>query len=448
MLLFDSNQFYGMFHQKLNHSAIFRGENWPLNFDALKEGSSHKFFTLYDTMVQEGGNEYDLDRARTAIFYLRSILERHLLNGADKVCVEIGCGIGTKALAINDLFGQYFGIDTQADQIKIAQTRSKSLNITNTTFIPANAVEALRSPEAYGLPRHIDVLLLYAVLEHLTPDERVEIFTIVDMVIASGGHIIIMETPNRLVPFDSHTTGTHFINWLPDSLAYRIIPQTPFGRNFTGFNLQSTPEEAVTTIYRAGRGVSFHDFETGLCRNIAEYGFLMNSYSCESLSIDPFQSQEFDLFGYLKNHVLDIPPAVFSRSWIETIISANPADTAHTTYLSPWWPRWAIYDAPPQFWHPPARKFSKQHPCWEAEPNIELGGEILFLFSGVDDRLRFWLNGHLIDELEASELVDARPSRPHAMFTVAYNSLCPISSIRLESLRGEAVFHGVFVHSR
>ena len=144
-----------MNHQRLNHSAIFRGENWLLNFDALKEGCSHKFSTLYDTLVREGGNEYDLDRARTAIFYLRSILERHLLTGADKVCVEIGCGIGTKAFAINDLFGQYFGIDTQADQIKIAETRSKSLNITNTTFIHANAVEALRSQEAYGLPEQL-----------------------------------------------------------------------------------------------------------------------------------------------------------------------------------------------------------------------------------------------------------------------------------------------------
>jgi hypothetical protein len=70
------------------------------------------------------------------------------------------------------------------------------------------------------------------------------------------------------------------------------------------------------------------------------------------------------------------------------------------------------------------------------------------MFSGVDDRLRFWLNGHLIDELEVSELVDARPYRPHAMFTVAYKSLDPISSIRLESLCWEAVFHGAFVHSR
>jgi len=434
--------------KQLNHSAIFRGDNWPINFEALNAGCKYKFLTLYEAMLQEGGNEYDLDRARAAIFYLRSILERHLLTGLDKVCVEIGCGIGTKAFAINDLFGQYFGIDTQEDQIKVAEIRSKSLNITNTTFIPANAVDVLQSPKAYGLPTHIDLLLLYAVIEHLTPGERSEIFNIMDQVLANGGHVLIMETPNRLVSFDSHTTGAHFINWLPDDLAYKIIPRTPFGQNFPGFSQQQSPEKGQETIYRAGRGVSFHDFEDGFRHNIMDYGFLMNSCSCESLSIDPLQSQELYLFGYLSNHANNIPPAVFSRSWIDTVISANPSDTASTTYLSPWWPQWAVYDKPPQFWHPPLTKLTNQNSSWEADPNLGVGGEILLLFSGSDDRLRFWQNDNLIDEIEITELRDARPARPHDIFTVAYNSLSPIKSLKLESMRGQSAFHGAFIHSR
>lgn len=153
--------------EDFRHTVIFRG-SWAYGPELMKPGCDHKFSTLYEGMLAGGYDEYDLDRVRTAIFYLRNILVRHGLTGPDKVCVEIGCGTGNKALAVQDLFGHYFGVDPQAEQIDTANRRSRDLSMANTTFIAANAVDVLRKPESFGLPQHIDVLMLYAVIEHLT----------------------------------------------------------------------------------------------------------------------------------------------------------------------------------------------------------------------------------------------------------------------------------------
>jgi hypothetical protein len=40
-------------------------------------------------------------------------------------------------------------------------------------------------------------------------------------VLAPGGHIAILDTPNRWFPLETHSVGLPLIQWLPPGLAYR-----------------------------------------------------------------------------------------------------------------------------------------------------------------------------------------------------------------------------------
>src|SRR5207244_1847410 len=40
-------------------------------------------------------------------------------------------------------------------------------------------------------------------------------------VLAPGGHLAILDTPNRFFPVETHSVGLPFVQWLPSPLAYR-----------------------------------------------------------------------------------------------------------------------------------------------------------------------------------------------------------------------------------
>ena len=60
-----------------------------------------------------------------------------------------------------------------------------------------------------------DVITLSAVIEHMKPEDRMSILYHLWSLLRPGGLLIITETPNRLWPYDSHTTRLPFVSWLP-----------------------------------------------------------------------------------------------------------------------------------------------------------------------------------------------------------------------------------------
>lgn len=444
MLASSSGQLTQMW-KNFRYSTFFRGDH-DIPLGSMEEACHYKFSTVFNDLVKAGSNEYDLDRASTAIFYLRSLLERNSLGGSAKVCVEVGCGIGTKGLAIQDLFGSYIGIDTQEDQVEIAANRAKRLGIQNSTFISGNAVDVLKKPGDNNLPATIDFLLLYAVVEHLTPVERLEILSLANRVIAEGGKVMIMETPNRLMAFDSHTYGAHFLNWLPDELAYSVAQKLPKAKNFKDFDMPWDPPSSVHNLYRAGRGVSYHEFSAGLNKDVASYGFPVNSYSLESLLIDPLQMQELHMFGYLERNLPEVSKSFFSRSWIEGVITKDSKDSVDTHFLSPYWPKWLVFDSPPLFWERPTIELNSTNSHWEAHPNYESGGEIILMFSSEAATIKVWLNDDLVDEIDAFTIQMHKPLRYHKVNAVSYTTREEIKSIMIGVAAGNILFHGAIVH--
>ena len=107
-----------------------------------------------------------------------------------------------------------------------------------------------------------DIVLIYAVLEHMTRDERLAAQREAWDKLVSGGILVMVETPNRLWFYDSHTAMTNFFLRLPDDLALRNTARTPRPR----YTEVTDPMDFV----RWGRGVSFHDFDVAFGRPCAE----------------------------------------------------------------------------------------------------------------------------------------------------------------------------------
>ena len=90
-------------------------------------------------------------------------------------------------------------------------------------------------------------------------EERIETLKKCEKILNKGGYLIIIEAPNRLWYFDSHTSELPFFQWLPDNLAYlysKHSPKVTFRENYLDNNYKE-----LIGFLRRGRGVSYHEFE-------------------------------------------------------------------------------------------------------------------------------------------------------------------------------------------
>ena len=77
-------------------------------------------------------------------------------------------------------------------------------------------------------PDGADMVLLFAVLEHLTQEERIRYLSFIwHEILRPGGYLIVVDTPNRLSYFDEHTSVMPFFHLLPPYLALRYFDRSP-----------------------------------------------------------------------------------------------------------------------------------------------------------------------------------------------------------------------------
>ena len=117
-------------------------------------------------------------------------------------------------------------------------------------------------------------MIFFAVLEHMTWEERCASLQAAWRILRSGQHLIVIETPNRLWHTDYHTTDTAFFHWLPDEIAFAYSRYTK--RETYNEIFREISDEARVRFARWGRGVSYHDFVLSL--NIPEDRLPVDSY--------------------------------------------------------------------------------------------------------------------------------------------------------------------------
>jgi S-adenosylmethionine-dependent methyltransferase len=171
--------------------------------------------------------------------------------------LEIGCGTGSSTVALAEQGAEVVAIDIDPGYMEIARVRCRAYGIDAATFFVADAA-ALPPAIAH---RQFDFVIFFASLEHMLVEERLRALAHAWEMLGPGGFLCVVDTPNRLWFFDTHTALMNFFHWLPDDLA---LAYSRFSTRPTVRDQPRDGDAAMRTFLRNGRGVSYHEFELAL----------------------------------------------------------------------------------------------------------------------------------------------------------------------------------------
>jgi SAM-dependent methyltransferase len=161
-------------------------------------------------------------------------------HGAARLRVlEVGCSFGhmTEYLAEQPEVATLTTFDTDPAFVDLTRAKVDELGLGVVREVRHLDQDATRRlPWADGA---FDLVLAVGVVEHLPVRWRRDQVDEYYRVLTPGGHIAILDTPNRWFPLETHSVGLPLVQWLPPRLAWRYAR---LGRP------------------RRYRGVSFDDF--------------------------------------------------------------------------------------------------------------------------------------------------------------------------------------------
>lgn len=174
-----------------------------------------------------------------------------------KRILEIGCGTGSSTVALAEQGAKVTGIDIDEGALSVAKDRTRTYGV-EAEFRVLNADEISNT---YGA-NAFDFIIFFACLEHMTIAERLTSLRDAWKMLPTEGLLVVIETPNRLWYFDSHTSLLPFFHWLPNELAFQyssFSSRENFRELYREYNLTSKEH-----FLRRGRGMSFHEFDIAI----------------------------------------------------------------------------------------------------------------------------------------------------------------------------------------
>ena len=153
--------------------------------------------------------------------FLGPLLVYFRSRGAANLSVlEIGCSFGhmTEYLAEQPEVGGIWTFDTDPAFVAIVRTKVEELDLHKVREVSLfGNDETRRLPYPAG---RFDLVLAVGVVEHLPGRNRRAQVDEYYRVLAPGGHIAILDTPNRLFPIETHSVGLPLVQWLPPRVAH------------------------------------------------------------------------------------------------------------------------------------------------------------------------------------------------------------------------------------
>jgi 2-polyprenyl-3-methyl-5-hydroxy-6-metoxy-1,4-benzoquinol methylase len=192
----------------------------------------------------------------------------------DASILEIGCGTGCSTIPFALKAKQLDAYDISQSSIRAAERRAELMEADRVRFHlldPTWSKSLETASLALETTQPVDIVLMLALLEHLTVDERIRIINVAFKILRPGGIMVIYETPNRLHYYDWHTFLMPFIGFLPDqlSISYALKSERK--------SILPDSEFQGDKLYALGRGVSFHEFELAL--DFREFGVINDGFS-------------------------------------------------------------------------------------------------------------------------------------------------------------------------
>jgi S-adenosylmethionine-dependent methyltransferase len=281
-----------------------------------------KFYHGSDAYIatEEGRDDLDnnltvrLQRDRTRIIPWLDGLRA--LRGAR--VLEIGCGTGSSSVALAEQGAELVAVDIDSSCIEIARVRCRAYGIDDVAFVLADAAAL---PPAIA-DRQFDLIIFFASLEHMLLEERLRALERAWAMLAPGGHLCVVDTPNRLWFFDTHSALMNFFHWLPDdlALAYSRFSTRPSVRD----QRRDGDPAAMRTFLRNGRGVSYHEFELALGPLTGARVSCLEAPFVARVRVQPIGelSTREQYVRVLMAIAPDVPPAFFLESLDLAIVKA------------------------------------------------------------------------------------------------------------------------------
>ncbi len=158
--------------------------------------------------------------------------------------LEVGCSFGhmTEYLAEQPEVAALTTFDTDVAFVDLTRAKVDELGLRVVREVRHLDQDATRRlPWADGA---FDLVLAVGVVEHLPVRWRRAQVDEYYRVLARGGHIAILDTPNRWFPLETHSVGLPLVQWLPPRLAWRCArlgrPRSYRGVSFDEFVADGT----------------------------------------------------------------------------------------------------------------------------------------------------------------------------------------------------------------
>ena len=207
------------------YTLVDRGDRRVLAVDGRAHATRYSVELLKMLIERKG--------ARRAALYLpfKETRGRHFLGrlfrylgeiGArDLSVLEVGCSFGhmTEYLDEQPEVGAITTFDT--DPAFAEMTRVK---VAEMALGKVREVALFDNADTRALPYatcSFDLVVVCGVIEHLPERFRRAQVDEYYRVLARGGHIAVLDTPNRAFPLETHSIGLPLVQWLPPRAAYR-----------------------------------------------------------------------------------------------------------------------------------------------------------------------------------------------------------------------------------
>jgi len=164
---------------------------------------------------------FDFKDTRGPLF-LRPLFAYLRTRGARGLRVlEVGCSFGhmTEYLAEQPEAAVISTFDTDAAFVELTRAKVEELDLGAVREVRhLDQAATCRLPWADGA---FDLVVAVGIVEHLPVRHRRRQVDEWYRVLAPGGHIAVLDTPNRWFPLETHSVGLPLVQWLPAPLAWR-----------------------------------------------------------------------------------------------------------------------------------------------------------------------------------------------------------------------------------
>lgn len=196
--------------------------------------------------------------------------------------IEVGSGTGSSTLAFARKVKRLISFEIDTKATVAAKARLSAFGLNHVEFHDGQ-FDAM-SPIAQS-GEQADLIVLCAVLEHMTHQERTNTLKTAWSTLRSGGLLVVADTPNRFAVFDDHTSLLPYYSALPTWLQEeysRYSPRADFRNSIS----KTSPTDMPEVLARWGAGISYHDFELALGQSIHDY-VVLDGYEPSLLGMYP-----------------------------------------------------------------------------------------------------------------------------------------------------------------